>query len=132
MLTIIPLQKTSSCSRRGFALCADRELTMLTITKQETLVIETDETRGRAQALLTDLLREKQFAETNLTAESRRDPMSVVTGRSSLDNAIERTRRMIALLEHATAALRTGLTESLTTEEQTLLSEIDNELGPTS
>jgi hypothetical protein len=103
---------------------------MLTATKQETLVIETDETRDRAQALLTELLREKELAETSLAEESRRDPMSVVTGRSSLDNAIERTRRMISLLEHANAALRGDVSQALTPEERTLLSEIDIELGP--
>jgi hypothetical protein len=103
---------------------------MLTATKQETLVIETDETRSRAQALLTDLLREKQLAEATLSEDRLCDPMSVVTGRSSLDNSIERTRRMISLLEHAAAALRGESTESLTPEEQALLSEIDIELGP--
>ena len=103
---------------------------MLTATKQETLVVETDETRDRARALLDDLLREKEKTESDLANESRSDPMSVVTGRSSLDNAIEHTRRMIALLERAAEGLRSGLTESLTHEERALLSEIDNELGP--
>ena len=104
---------------------------MLTITRQEALVLETDEARGRAQALLTDLQREKEITETVLAGESREDPMSVVTGRSSLDNAIERTKRMIALLERASAALQTGPAESLTPEERALLNEIDIELGPT-
>ena len=103
---------------------------MLTAIRQEQLVIESDETRGRAQALLDDLLQAKQDAETNLSQTSRSDPMSVVTGRSSLDNAIERTKKMLTLLERATDALRTGLHESLTVEERALLTEIDSELGP--
>jgi hypothetical protein len=103
---------------------------MLTIEKQETLVIETDETRDRARTLLVDLLRAKQESETSLTETRRSDPMSIVTGRSSLDNAIERTRRMIALLDRASVALRSGMTDSLSPEERDLLSEIDCELGP--
>jgi len=103
---------------------------MLTITKQETLVVETDETRDRARALLDDLLREKEQAEISLAQASRSDPMSVVTGHSALDNAIERTRRMITLLETAGRALRQSMCESLTPEERRLLSEIDDELGP--
>jgi len=103
---------------------------MLIATTQETLVIETDETRGRAKALLNELLLEKQKSESSHAEECRRDPMSVVTGRSSLDNAIDRTRRMITLLEHAATALQSGLSESLTPEERALLCEIDRELGP--
>ncbi len=103
---------------------------MLTANRQEQLVIESDETRGRAQALLDDLIKAKQDAETGLAQSQQSDPMSVVTGRSSLDNAIERTRRMLTLLERATDALRTGLHESLTPEERALLTEIDSELGP--
>jgi len=103
---------------------------MLTIPKQETLVIETDETKNRAQALLDDLLRVREETATSSIADRRADPMSVVTGRSSLDNAIDRTKAMITLLERASDALRTGLIDSLTPEERALLSEIDDELGP--
>jgi len=103
---------------------------MLTMTPQQSLVIETDETRDRAQALLDELLKTKVESESDQGQAQRSDPMAVVTGRSSLDNAIERTRRMVALLDQASEALRSGLTESLTPEERALLSEIDNELGP--
>lgn len=103
---------------------------MLTMPKQETLVIETDETKNRAQALLDDLLRVREESATGRTDDRHADPMAVVTGRSSLDNAIDRTKAMITLLERASEALRTGLTDSLTPEERALLSEIDDELGP--
>lgn len=105
---------------------------MLTATRQEQLVIESDETRSRARALLDDLLQAKQEEERTRSQSNKSDPMSVVTGRSSLDNAIERTQRMLTLLERATDALRTGLHESLTPEERALLTEIDRELGPES
>jgi len=108
-----------------------RDHNMLTATKPESLVIETDEARERAKALLDDLLRVRAETESRLEESSRSDPMSVVTGRSSLDNAIERTERMLALLERASEALRSGWADSLTPEERELLSEIDEELGPT-
>lgn len=103
---------------------------MLTIDTQETLVIETDETKDRAEALLAELLQTKAESESTAVDPSRIDPMSVVTGRSSIDNAIERTKRMITLLEHASQALRNGMSQRFTDEERQLLAEIDAELGP--
>lgn len=51
--------------------------------------------RKQAEAVLRDLLAAQSECEQQLTQENRRDPMKLVTGRSSLENAIATTRRMI-------------------------------------
>ncbi|MCB9838057.1 MAG: hypothetical protein H6813_01860 [Phycisphaeraceae bacterium] len=102
---------------------------MLTMKLQDSLVIETDETRERAQALLDELLRTRAEVESQREQSNRSDPMSIVTGRSSLDNAIERTRSMVHLLEQTSRALREGLTSSLTPAEREILEEIDAEVA---
>jgi len=68
-------------------------------------VLETTATRDRAEALLEGLLRARSECETVRKHEGRPDLMTQVRGASSLDDAIEATKRMIAELD---AAARRG------------------------
>ncbi|QOI99692.1 MAG: hypothetical protein HRU70_04050 [Phycisphaeraceae bacterium] len=60
---------------------------------------ETAEVRRKAQALLDSLIDARAMSEAHLASSSERDHLCALTGRSSLDNAIESTRRMIATLD---------------------------------
>lgn len=51
--------------------------------------------RQRAELVLRGLIEAQTACEKQLTEENRRDAMKLVTGRSSLENAITATRRMI-------------------------------------
>lgn len=59
--------------------------------------------RERAQSLLRQLQTAKADSERNLASSNEKDPMKSVTGRSSFDNAIASTRKMIDLLDRACA-----------------------------
>lgn len=69
---------------------------------QDTLVRARHE-RDRAEALLRHLLTAKADSERNLASSNERDPMKSVTGRSSFDNAIASTRRLIEMLDRTCA-----------------------------
>lgn len=51
--------------------------------------------RGQASDLLQRLLLERDQCEQRLAAAGRRDLIKAITGRSSIDNAITDTRKMI-------------------------------------
>jgi hypothetical protein len=53
--------------------------------------------------LLEGLMEERSLAERRLSDRRQADPLKHVTGRSSLDNAIEATRRMIDTLDRSIA-----------------------------
>ncbi len=53
----------------------------------------------RATALLESLEAEQRMLDQRLVAGNRRDPMRVVTGRTSLDEAVEDTRALIRQLD---------------------------------
>lgn len=53
----------------------------------------------RATALLESLEAEQRMLDQRLVAGNRRDPMRVVTGRTSLDEAVEETRALIRQLD---------------------------------
>jgi len=59
--------------------------------------------RERAEALLRHLVTAKADSERNLAGSNEKDPLKAVTGRSSFDNAIASTRKMIDLLDRACA-----------------------------
>lgn len=59
--------------------------------------------RDRAEALLRHLLTAKADSERNLASSNEKDPLKAVTGRSSFDNAIVSTRKLIELLDRACA-----------------------------
>ncbi|MFG0276157.1 MAG: hypothetical protein ACF8QF_13985 [Phycisphaerales bacterium] len=64
-------------------------------------VLETTATRDQAEALLEGLQRAKDECDAVRKREGRQDLMAQVRGCSSLDEAIDSTKRMIAALERA-------------------------------
>ena len=51
--------------------------------------------RQRAETVLQGLIAAQSECEKQLSQENRRDAMKIVTGKSSLENAIAATKRMI-------------------------------------
>ena len=70
---------------------------------QNQVLLETTATRDRAEALLRSLLDFKSQSERNLADLRQPDAFKNVTGRSSLDNAIASTQRMIEALNRVIA-----------------------------
>lgn len=64
-------------------------------TKGDDFLAEVTAARRHAEVVLKDLIDAQSECEKQLTQENRRDAMKLVTGRSSLENAIATTRRMI-------------------------------------
>ena len=56
---------------------------------------ETARMRGQASEVLDGLLLERDRAERRLAESGRQDLIKFITGRSSIDNAISATRKMI-------------------------------------
>lgn len=83
--------------------------------RQDTLAKATRE-RERAEGLLRHLLEAKAASERNLANSNEKDPMKSVTGRSSFDNAIASTRRMIEVLDRTCAEAQRGA-PTVTTRE---------------
>ena len=76
---------------------------MTTLTAEGNIVDRTRLARRRAEALLESLLEAKAASESRLAESRRADHLKQVTGKSSLENAIESTRRMIAMLDRSLA-----------------------------
>ncbi len=55
--------------------------------------------RRRAERLLGQLRVERARAEQRWAESGRRDPISIVTGRSAIDNAVQVTERMLHSLD---------------------------------
>jgi hypothetical protein len=70
---------------------------------QNQVLLETTATRDRAEVLLRSLLDFKSQSERNLSELRQPDAFKNVTGRSSLDNAIASTQRMIEALNRVIA-----------------------------
>ena len=77
----------------------------------EDLVVQTRLQRDEAEALLASLVSAKLQSEKNLAALGQSDILRSVTGRSSIDNAIESTRRMVASFDRVLIDLRSGLSD---------------------
>lgn len=71
--------------------------------------IETVQRRDEARVLLETLLAAKACSERNLAEIRRTDLVKQVTGKSSMDNAIESTRRLIASFDRVLADLKATL-----------------------
>ena len=82
--------------------------------------IETVQRRDDARALLETLLAAKRCSERNLAEMRRSDLVKQVTGKSSMDNAIESTRRLIASFDRVLEDLKA----TLGPEEIELLDEV--------
>lgn len=72
---------------------------------------ESVDARRRAEELLQGLIAAKSQTEAYLTEIGREDPVKRLTGKSSIENAIASTRRMIETLDRAVDQVRKGLSE---------------------
>ncbi len=68
------------------------------MSSQSQIVHEWTVARDDAEALLQSLLRARDESERRMRELKQNDAMKQVTGRSSLDNAIDSTQRMIDTL----------------------------------
>jgi len=80
----------------------------MTYAARERILAETQAARVRAQALLNELLTASAECESQLSKQSRKDPIRLVTGRSSLETAIANTRRIIETLDRALSESHSG------------------------
>jgi hypothetical protein len=72
---------------------------MTTLETSDSILCRTQGARARAESVLEGLCEAKTESERRLSESRRSDPLKQVTGRSSLDNAIDTTRRMIDTLD---------------------------------
>lgn len=80
-----------------------------TQTERQQILVETIAARERAESLLRGLLRARTTSEHHLATLRRTDVLKQVTGSSSLENAINSTRRMIDALDRAIASFERDL-----------------------
>lgn len=83
---------------------------MLDTTKQR-MIQETVQRRDEAMTLLSTLLDAKSISEHNLAQLHQPDLIKQVTGKSSMDNAIASTRRLIDSFNRVLDDLRRNLTD---------------------
>jgi hypothetical protein len=79
---------------------------MVTVQPERSLLTKTKAARQQAEALLKGLVEAKSLSERRLADLRLTDHLKHVTGRSSLDNAIASTRRMIDTLDRTMAQFR--------------------------
>jgi len=79
---------------------------MVTVQAERSLFAKTKVARQQAEALLKGLVEAKSLSERRLAELRLTDHLKHVTGRSSLDNAIASTRRMIDTLDRTMAQFR--------------------------
>ncbi|MEM1186325.1 MAG: hypothetical protein AAGI53_15145 [Planctomycetota bacterium] len=93
------------------------------VLRPEELMVQTRAQRDEAEALLASLVAARSASERNLSAIGQRDLLKSVTGRSSMDNAIESTRRLVASFDRVLIDLRGDLTD----DELALLGEVERD-----
>lgn len=81
------------------------------MTERQRILQETGVVREKAEALLRGLMEAKSTSERHLSAVHERDRMKSLTGRSSMDNAIASTRRMIDSLDRTLGQLKRDLSD---------------------
>ena len=89
---------------------AEEAVLMMDNAKQR-MIEETTKRRDDAVALLKSLLDAKSISERNLEAIQQPDLIKQFTGRSSMDNAIASTRRLIDSFNRVLDDLRRNLSE---------------------
>lgn len=81
------------------------------MTERQRILQETTQVREKAEALLRGLMEAKTVSEKHLADVRQTDAMKRLTGKSSMDNAIASTRRMIDSLDRALGTLKKDLTD---------------------
>ncbi|MDX9910604.1 MAG: hypothetical protein RBS39_02095 [Phycisphaerales bacterium] len=92
---------------------------MSQLTERQRILLQTTAVRDRAEALLRGLMDARERSEKHLAEVGLRDHVKQVTGKSSIDNAIESTRRYIDSLNRAIVDVRRELSD----EDMAALSE---------
>ncbi len=69
---------------------------------------DTVRVHAEARALLSRLVLERDRSQRRQVETGRPDPMKFITGRSALDNAVERTREMVRRAEELLAQRQWG------------------------
>lgn len=82
-----------------------------TITERQRILLETATVRDRAQALLKGLMETKATFERHAPIQPKADALKKVTGRSSLENAVASTQRMVEALNRTLGQLRHELND---------------------
>lgn len=80
------------------------------MTERQRILHETSIVREKAEALLRGLMEAKMTSERHLGSAGR-DRMKALTGRSSMDNAIDSTRRMIDSLDRTLNQFKRDLSD---------------------
>ena len=88
---------------------------------KQKMLLETTQRRDEANVLLRTLLDAKKVSERNLAAIRQPDLVKKVTGKSSMDNAIESTRKLIDSFNRVLDDLRRNLSD----EELAMLGPIE-------
>ncbi len=83
--------------------------------------VDTVQRRDEARTLLNTLLEAKHVSERNLASINRPDMIKKVTGKSSMDTAIDSTRRLIDSFDRVLVDLKSTLSD----EDIALLDETD-------
>lgn len=96
---------------------------MARLSDKQRMLVETTARRDEAEALLRALLDAKSASEKNLAEIRRPDFMKQVTGKSSMDNAIASTQRLIESFNRVLSDLKQNLSD----EDARLLAEITGE-----
>lgn len=98
----------------------------MAITQRQLIMLETNALRDKAEALLKGLIDAKTVTERELARLNRPDVMRLVTGRSSIEDGIASTRRMIETLNRSLAQAKRDLDD----EDIALLDELLDEEPP--
>ncbi|MGV6813913.1 MAG: hypothetical protein ACWA5W_02755 [Phycisphaerales bacterium] len=97
---------------------------MLNTAKQR-MIQDTINRRDEAMALLRSLMEAKSISERNLAEIHQPDLVKQVTGKSSMDTAINSTRRLVDSFNRVLDDLRRNLTD----EDLELIGEIEPNLA---
>ncbi|MCE7972447.1 MAG: hypothetical protein DYG93_12415 [Leptolyngbya sp. PLA2] len=81
------------------------------MTDRHQVLIETAAARDKAEALLRGLQEARARSERHLREIGQTDAMKAVTGKSSIENAIASTQRMIDTLNRSLVQLKKELTD---------------------
>lgn len=87
------------------------------------MLLETAARRDEAERLLGVLIKARESSESNLKALGQSDLVKQITGKSSLDTAINSTKRLIESFNRVLKDLRS----ELGSDELALLNEIERE-----
>lgn len=85
-------------------------MTTAAMTERQRILLETATVRDRAEALLKGLIETKSTFDRHAPAP-KADALKKVTGRSSIDNAVASTQRMVEALNRTLGQLRRELND---------------------